>query len=273
MGLRVLVGRRQAVVSTNDIEGDVRRTRRARGRDGARRARGRVCRPCRSGAAGAQRFPISIWSIPSCRRSTQLERARQAPKRPGLAVKGVSQVGRRLGLRRHRRHGAGDQPRLFAAPISARATACRCRRSRAKAPRWRRDYDYSSALHAADLDAAGEDRAQRRRARGGAAQSAQGLDPQGAGGVRSARRRLAGRPSRRRRSTAAAIARKTSFLKDKLGERLFAPGIRIVDDPLRQRGLRSRPFDAEGVAGRAAGAGRGRRAEDLAARLRDRARA
>jgi len=46
----------------------------------------------------------------------------------------------------------------------------------------------------------------------------------------------------------AAVARKTSFLKDKLGERLFAPGIRIVDDPLRMRGLRSHPFDAEGVA-------------------------
>jgi PmbA protein len=47
----------------------------------------------------------------------------------------------------------------------------------------------------------------------------------------------------------AAIARKTSFLKDKLGEKLFADGIRIIDDPLRRRGLRSRPFDAEGVAG------------------------
>src|SRR6185436_16659223 len=47
-----------------------------------------------------------------------------------------------------------------------------------------------------------------------------------------------------------AIARKTSFLKDKLGERLFAPGINVIDDPLRRRGLRSQPFDAEGVAGR-----------------------
>src|SRR5262249_6371263 len=46
------------------------------------------------------------------------------------------------------------------------------------------------------------------------------------------------------------IARKTSFLMEKRGERLFRPGIRIVDDPLRRRGLRSRPFDAEGVAGR-----------------------
>src|SRR4051794_8714332 len=44
-----------------------------------------------------------------------------------------------------------------------------------------------------------------------------------------------------------AIARKTSFLQDKLGERVFAEGVTIVDDPLRRRGLRSRPFDAEGV--------------------------
>jgi PmbA protein len=44
------------------------------------------------------------------------------------------------------------------------------------------------------------------------------------------------------------VARKTSFLKDRLGERLFAPGISIIDDPLRRRGLRSHPFDAEGVA-------------------------
>jgi PmbA protein len=48
----------------------------------------------------------------------------------------------------------------------------------------------------------------------------------------------------------AAVARKTSFLKDKMGEQLFARGIRIVDDPLRVRGLRSRPFDGEGVAGK-----------------------
>ena len=46
----------------------------------------------------------------------------------------------------------------------------------------------------------------------------------------------------------AAIARKTSFLKDRLGQQLFAKGIRIVDDPLRMRGLRSQSFDAEGVA-------------------------
>jgi PmbA protein len=47
--------------------------------------------------------------------------------------------------------------------------------------------------------------------------------------------------------TGSAIARKTSFLQDKLGQAIFASGVTIVDDPLRLRGLRSRPFDGEGV--------------------------
>jgi PmbA protein len=43
------------------------------------------------------------------------------------------------------------------------------------------------------------------------------------------------------------IARKSSFLQARLGERVFAEGVTIVDDPLRPRGLRSRPFDGEGL--------------------------
>ena len=45
------------------------------------------------------------------------------------------------------------------------------------------------------------------------------------------------------------VARGVSFLKDKLGQKVFAPGIRISDDPFRLRGLGSSPFDDEGVAG------------------------
>jgi PmbA protein len=48
--------------------------------------------------------------------------------------------------------------------------------------------------------------------------------------------------------TGAAIARKTSFLLGKEEERIFAPGIVIRDDPHRPRGLRSKPFDGEGLA-------------------------
>lgn len=44
----------------------------------------------------------------------------------------------------------------------------------------------------------------------------------------------------------AAIARGTSFLKESLGQPVFAKGINIIDDALRVRGLHSRPFDREG---------------------------
>jgi PmbA protein len=45
----------------------------------------------------------------------------------------------------------------------------------------------------------------------------------------------------------ASVARKTSFLRDRLGQQLFPAAIRITDDPLKPRGLGSRPFDGEGV--------------------------
>ena len=48
--------------------------------------------------------------------------------------------------------------------------------------------------------------------------------------------------------TGGAVARKASFLLDMLEQKIFAQGIRIVDDPLRKRGVRSRPFDGEGLA-------------------------
>jgi PmbA protein len=44
-----------------------------------------------------------------------------------------------------------------------------------------------------------------------------------------------------------AISRGTSFLKDKLGQRVLAEGLTVTDDPHRPRGLRSKPFDGEGL--------------------------
>ena len=44
-----------------------------------------------------------------------------------------------------------------------------------------------------------------------------------------------------------AITRKTSFLLESLGTRIFAEGITVRDDPHRPHGLRSRPFDGEGL--------------------------
>lgn len=45
-----------------------------------------------------------------------------------------------------------------------------------------------------------------------------------------------------------ALYRRASFLLDKKGERVFAPGVRIHEEPHRPRALGSAPFDAEGVA-------------------------
>ncbi len=43
------------------------------------------------------------------------------------------------------------------------------------------------------------------------------------------------------------ITRKTSFLLDALGTQVFARGVTVRDDPHRPHGLRSRPFDGEGL--------------------------
>jgi PmbA protein len=111
-----------------------------------------------------------------------------------------------------------------------------------------RDYEYLSARHLADLDRPAEigrraaERAVRRldprKQKSG--QVPVVFDPRVAGGfLRLLAMSISG----------TAIARGTSFLQDKLGEALFAPGVTVVDDPLRPRGLSSRPFDGEGVAG------------------------
>lgn len=47
-----------------------------------------------------------------------------------------------------------------------------------------------------------------------------------------------------------AIARGTSFLKDRLETAVMPASVTVFDDPLRRRGLRSKPFDAEGIATR-----------------------
>jgi len=48
-----------------------------------------------------------------------------------------------------------------------------------------------------------------------------------------------------------AVARGTSFLKDRMGEQIMPSGVSIMEDPLRPRGQRSKPFDAEGLPTRA----------------------
>lgn len=110
-----------------------------------------------------------------------------------------------------------------------------------------RDYDYSSARHLVDLEAAdavgrraGERAVKRLSPRKAVtAKISVVYDPRVATSLLG---HLAGAIS------GPAVARGTSFLRDKLGQQVFAPGIRVIDDPHRRRGLASKPFDGEGVA-------------------------
>ena len=110
-----------------------------------------------------------------------------------------------------------------------------------------RDHDFATARHAGDLEAAalvgrraGERAVKRLNPRKAKSQSVPVVfDPREAAGLVG---HLAGAIS------GAAIARGVSFMKDRLGQAVFAPGITITDDPHRLRGLRSKPFDGEGVA-------------------------
>ena len=113
-----------------------------------------------------------------------------------------------------------------------------------------RDYDYSGTVHLADLDdaiAIGRSAGERAVRRLNPVRPKTGTypviyDPRVAGGLLG---HLAGAIN------GAGVARGTSFLKDKMGQRLFAAGINVHDDPRRVRGLRSRAFDGEGTPTRA----------------------
>ncbi len=109
-----------------------------------------------------------------------------------------------------------------------------------------RDYDYASKVRAADLPPPAE------IGRKAAERAASRVNPKK---VRSQAvpvvfdPRVAGSIIRHLTSAIAgpSVARGTTFLKGKLGEEVFAKEISIVEEPLRPFGLRSRAFDDEGL--------------------------
>src|SRR5215467_12619143 len=247
MGLRAFVGRRQAVVSTNDLNGNVDEL--------AERAvvMARIAPEDKfAGLATPDQLATSIpdldlldSELPSVAR---LETTARAAEAAGIAVKGVSKSGGAsasagiggtvlvtsngfMGAYLSSRHGVSMQA------IAGEGTGME------------QDYDFSSAIHAADLAApeevgrsAGERAVRRLNPKKVATKRVPVVfDPRVAGSLIG---HLASAIN------GSAIARKTSFLKDRLSEQIFASGIRVIDDPLRRRGLRSHPFDAEGVAGK-----------------------
>lgn len=247
VGLRVLVGRKQAVVSTNDIAGVSPADLAARAVAMARAApEDRF-----AGLADRDRLARVIPDLdlldPDLPDVNTLETMARTAEQAGLAVKGVSKsggasasagIGGMVLMTSDGFHGAylGSRYGVSMTAIAGEGTGME------------RDYDFSSAAHRADLDAseklgrsAGERAVARLNPRKMSTRKVPVVfDPRVSGTLVSHLANAA---------NGAAIARKSSFLKDKMGAALFRPGIRIVDDPLRKRGQRSRPFDGEGVAG------------------------
>lgn len=181
--------------------------------------------------------------------AAQLEQMARSAEATALSVAGVSKSGgggasasdRSMALvmsngfaKGYRRTGIG----LSVSAIAGEGTAMQ------------RDYDYSSAVHFADLRHADDIGLEAGR------RAVKRLDPRKvksqAVPVIYDRRVASGLIGHLLGAiSGSAIARGTSFLKDSLAEAVFGSHITIVDDPLRRRGLASRPFDGEGLACRA----------------------
>jgi PmbA protein len=248
LGLRVLVGRRQAVVSSNDVKADVAQLAEravAMAKVAPEDRFAGLADPARLASGTLPDLDLVDPDLPSV--ATLEERARSA-EAAALAVKGVTKsegasasagIGGMVLATSHGFRGAYLTSRhgISMSAIAGEGTAME------------RDYDFSSMLHAADLDAP------ERIGRSAGERAVARLNPRKVPTKRVPvvfDRRIAGGLIGHLASAinGASIARKTSFLREKLGQRLFKPGIRIVDDPLRKRGQRSRPFDGEGVAAR-----------------------
>ena len=248
LGLRVLVGHRQAVVSTNDLAGDASVALAERAVAMARAAPEDKFAGLADGALLAHDFPDLDLLDPDLPSVADLEAMAKTAEQAALTVKGVAKsggasasagIGGMVLVTSHGFRGAylGSRHGISMTAIAGEGTDME------------RDYDYSSSLHAADLDSpekigrtAGERAVERLNPRKVSTRKVPVVfDPRISGSLVS---HLASA------ANGASVARKTSFLRDKMGAKLFDDGIRIVDDPLRKRGLRSHPFDGEGVAHR-----------------------
>ncbi len=248
LGLRVIVGHKQAVVSTNDLKGNGFDALAERAVAMARAAPEDRFAGLADPSLLATTLPDLDLLDPEMPDVEMLEtRAREA-EAAGLAVAGVTKsggssasagIGGLVLVTSHGFHGAtiGSRHGVAMTAIAGEGTGME------------RDYDFSSTLHASDLENA------QAIGRHAGERAVKRLNPRKV----ATRRvpvvfdsRISGSLVGHLASAAngSAIARKTSFLREKLGAKIFASGIDIIDDPLRPRGLRSRPFDAEGIAGR-----------------------
>jgi PmbA protein len=246
-GLRVMIGQRQAVVSTNDTKLDISQL--------AERAVAMARAAPEDPFAGladpellARAIPDLDLLDPALPSVTDLEARAHRAEAAALDVKGVSKSGGASASA-----GIGGMVLItsggFRGSYLSSGQSISMSAIVGEGTGMESDYDYSTALHGCDLESP------EKVGRTAGERTVERLNPRKVDSKRVPvifDRRVAGSLIGHLAGAinGSAVARKTSFLKDKLGQRLFKNGIRILDDPLRKRGLRSRPFDAEGVAGR-----------------------
>jgi PmbA protein len=247
LGLRVLVGKRQAIVSSTDFNKPAALTELVERAVAMARA---VPEDPYCGIADPAQLATSFPALDTVDpveppAATLIERARIGEE-AALAIKGVTNSeGAEVGWSRSRVAIAASNG--FAGTHEVTHHSLTVVVLAGDGTGMERDYEYTSAIHAADLEdpaaigtRAGE-RAVRRLGPRKVPTSKVPIvfDPRAANGML---RHLAGAIS------GPSIARGTSFLKDQLGKQIFATSIRVIDDPMRRRGLRSHPFDGEGLA-------------------------
>lgn len=245
LGLRVIIGKRQAIVSSTDFSGPALDELVGRAIDMARAVpEDPHCGLAEPGAI-AQTIPALDLFDPVEPAPEALSARAAAAEDAARAVPGVTNS-EGSGASWGASHVALVASNGFAGAYSGSRHGVHASVLAGTGTGMERDYDYSTAVFGGDLDSpakvgrlAGERAVKRldpRKVK--SAKLPVVYDPRVSGGlVRHFASAING----------AAIARGTSFLKDKRGERVFPKGTRIIDDPLKPRGLASRPFDAEGL--------------------------
>lgn len=248
LGLRVFIGRQQAVVSSSDRSpkalGELVERVLAMARAVPEDPYCGIADP----AEIAHEWPVlDMFDPAEPSAEVLIERARAAEE-AALAVNGVTNSeGAEAGWGRSTVALVASNG--FAGTYTGSSSGVSASVISGQGTQMERDYDYASAVYAADLrDPAeiGKSAGERAVKRLGAkkmptCRCSVVFDPRVARGFISHLFGAISGPS---------IARGTSFLKDRLGERIFPEAITIIDDPHRRRGLRSKPFDGEGIANR-----------------------
>ncbi|MDD3370255.1 MAG: TldD/PmbA family protein [Alphaproteobacteria bacterium] len=244
LGLRVFVGKKQAIVSATDRSERTLKELAIRAVDMARQApEDQHC-----GLASPDEITKSSPELKSdtvdWTAEQLIERVREVED-AARAVPGVTNsAGAQAGWGRTKIHLAASNG--FSGSSTRTGYSLSASVLAGEGTGMQRDYEADSRVFAADLAApadigrkAGERAVRRLNPRKmPTARVPVFFDPRISGGLVSA---MIGAIS------GAAIARGTSFLKDKLGQKIFSSGVSIIDDPFLPKGLRSRAFDIEGL--------------------------